>query len=139
MYSMSGGEPSGATPRTTGRAVPKIIRDGRTFPILSENFSAHTRRTGRRTSWRILVASARPMAGPRRTRSNEQCVCPMPKAPEIQVATDGISRELVQVHDDCPDLLWTHLGVSQRRPGGPQREILEAARGVTPLLDAGLG
>jgi hypothetical protein len=39
---------------------PKIIRDGRTFPILLENFSAHTTSTGRRTNWRILAASASP-------------------------------------------------------------------------------
>ena len=61
MYSISGGEPSGATPTTMAAAPsPKIIRDGRTFPILLENFSAHTTSTGRRTSWRILAASASP-------------------------------------------------------------------------------
>ena len=48
MYSMSGGDPSGATPMIMAAAPsPKIIRDGRTFPILSENFSAQTTSTGR--------------------------------------------------------------------------------------------
>ena len=47
MYSMSGGEPSGATEDNGGGPSPKIIRDGRTFPILSENFSAQTTSTGR--------------------------------------------------------------------------------------------
>ena len=48
MYSISGGDPSGAGPMTMAAAPsPKIIRDGRTFPILLENFSAHTTSTGR--------------------------------------------------------------------------------------------
>jgi hypothetical protein len=42
-------------------------------------------------------------------------------------------------HQYRPNLLWTHLRVSQRRPGGSQREVLEAVGGVTTRLDAGLG
>jgi hypothetical protein len=50
---MSGGAPSAAGPMTSADAPsPKIIRDGRTLPILSENFSAHTTSTGGLTSWR---------------------------------------------------------------------------------------
>ena len=64
----------------------------------------------------------------------------MPNWPESHAATDGISRSLVQVHTKtAPICVWTHLSVSQRRPGGPQREVLEAVEGVTTLLDAGLG
>jgi hypothetical protein len=58
---MSGGAPAGAGPMTSAPAPsPKIIRDVRTVPILSENFSPHTTRTGRSTSWRSRTASARP-------------------------------------------------------------------------------
>ena len=39
---------------------PKIIRDVRTLPILSENFSTQTTRTGRSTSWSRRAASATP-------------------------------------------------------------------------------
>ena len=39
---------------------PKIIRDVRTVPILSENFSPHTSSTGRRTSCSWRIASLRP-------------------------------------------------------------------------------
>ena len=49
------------TPTTMAAAPsPKIIRDGRTLPILSENFSAHTTSTGARTSCRIRTASDSP-------------------------------------------------------------------------------
>ena len=59
--SMSGGAPSAAGPTTSADAPsPKIIRDGRTLPILSENFSAQTTSTGRFTSCRSRTASARP-------------------------------------------------------------------------------
>ena len=58
---MSGSAPSWATPTTIAAAPsPKIIRDGRTLPILSENFSTQTTRTGRSTSWRIRTASESP-------------------------------------------------------------------------------
>ena len=61
MTSMSGASPATAGPTTSAAAPsPKIIRDGRTVPILSENFSAHTTSTGRSTSWSIRTASARP-------------------------------------------------------------------------------
>jgi hypothetical protein len=42
-------------------------------------------------------------------------------------------------HQNRSNLVWTHLSVSQRRPRGPQREVLEAVEGVATLLDAGLG
>jgi hypothetical protein len=42
-------------------------------------------------------------------------------------------------HQNRSNLVWTHLSVSQRRPRGPQRQVLEAVEGVTTLLDAGLG
>jgi hypothetical protein len=58
---MSGGAPAGAGPTTSAAAPsPKIIRDVRTVPILSENFSPHTTRTGRSTSWRSRTASPSP-------------------------------------------------------------------------------
>src|SRR6478672_13635799 len=100
MYSMSGGEPSGATPRTMAAAPsPKIIRDGRTLPILSENFSAQTTSTGRLTSCRSRTASARPYGNPAQAAmtSKEPCVWKIPSCPESHVATDGIS--LVLVHE----------------------------------------
>src|SRR5204862_35039 len=39
---------------------PKIIREVRTAPILSENFSTQTSRTGRLTSWSWRTASPHP-------------------------------------------------------------------------------
>ena len=58
---MSGSAPSSAGPTTSADAPsPKIIRDGRTVPILSENFSAHTTSTGRLTSCNSRTASASP-------------------------------------------------------------------------------
>ena len=58
---MSGTSPSGAGPMTIAAAPsPKIIREGRTLPILSENFSAQISSTGRSTSWSTRTASARP-------------------------------------------------------------------------------
>ena len=39
---------------------PKIIREVRTLPILSENFSTQTSRTGRWTSCSCRMASASP-------------------------------------------------------------------------------
>jgi len=39
---------------------PKIIREVRTLPILSENFSTQTSRTGLPTSWSWRMASAIP-------------------------------------------------------------------------------
>ena len=59
--SMSGGAPAGAGPTTRAPAPsPKIMRDVRTVPILSENFSPHTTRTGRSTSWSSRTASPSP-------------------------------------------------------------------------------
>ena len=47
---------------------------------------------------------------------------------EIQVASDGISRELVQVHTStAADLLRPAAGLVQRRLGRLQRELLEGA------------
>ena len=39
---------------------PKIIREVRTLPILSENFSTQTSKTGRLTSCSCRMASASP-------------------------------------------------------------------------------
>ena len=81
MNSMSGGSPAGATPITMAAAPsPKIMREGRTLPILSENFSTHTTSTGRRTSWRIRVASDTPYGSPAHaaTMSQETWVWKMP-------------------------------------------------------------
>jgi hypothetical protein len=39
---------------------PKIIREVRTLPILSENFSTQTSKTGRWTSCNCRMASASP-------------------------------------------------------------------------------
>ena len=73
---------------------PKIIRDGRTVPILSENFSAQTSSTGRLTSCSSRIASDSPYGQPAQAamRSAEMCVWNMPSWPDSQVAIDGISR-----------------------------------------------
>src|SRR3954454_21512273 len=95
---MSGYEPTAAGPTTTADAPsPKIIRDVRTEPILSENFSAHTTRTGRSTSCSSRVASVSPYGKPAQAamRSKEGCVWNSPSCPDSQVATDGISDVLV--------------------------------------------
>jgi hypothetical protein len=71
------GAPSGAGSTTSAAAPsPKIIREGRTVPILSENFSPQTTSTGRSTSWSRRTASARPYGKPAQaaTRSWEACV-----------------------------------------------------------------
>ncbi len=58
---MSPASPAAAGTSTSAAAPsPKIIRDGRTVPILSENFSPQTSNTGRFTSCRIRVASDKP-------------------------------------------------------------------------------
>ncbi len=58
---MSGSAPSGATPTTMAAAPsPKIMREVRTLPILSENFSTQTTSTGRCTSCSSRTASDSP-------------------------------------------------------------------------------
>jgi hypothetical protein len=96
---MSPSSPSPAGATTTAEAPsPKIIRDVRTEPILSENFSAQTTSTGRSTSCRSRVAALSPYAKPAHAamRSNEACVWKIPSCPDSQVATDGMSFALVQ-------------------------------------------
>src|SRR5580700_10880642 len=98
--SISEGLPSGAGASTTAAAPsPKIMREVRTVPILSENFSAQTSSTGRSISCSSRTASARPYGIPAQaaTMSQEVCVCKRPSSPESQVAIDGISLVLVQV------------------------------------------
>src|SRR5437762_14361180 len=97
-HSTSGGAPAGAGPTTSAAAPsPKIIRDVRTVPILSENFSPQTTRTGRSTSWSKRTASASPYGSPAQaaTTSQEACVWKIPSWPESQVATEGIIFALV--------------------------------------------
>src|SRR5215813_5768615 len=96
---MSGGAPAGAGATTRAAAPsPKIIRDVRTVPILSENFSPQTTSTGRSTSCSSRTASARPYGKPAQaaTMSQEACVWYIPSCPESQVASDGIIFVLVQ-------------------------------------------
>ena len=78
---------------------PKIIREVRTAPILSENFSTQTSRTGRLTSWSWRTASLIPYGSPAQaaTMSTEACVCSRPSSPDSQHAIDGICRLLVHV------------------------------------------
>jgi hypothetical protein len=58
---MSGACPSGAGPITRAAAASaNSMREGRTLPILSENFSAQTTSTGRSTSWSSRTASDTP-------------------------------------------------------------------------------
>ena len=78
---------------------PKIIREVRTAPILSENFSTQTSRTGRLTSWSWRTASLIPYGSPAQaaTMSTEACVCCRPSSPDSQHAIDGICRLLVHV------------------------------------------
>ena len=53
--------PRGAGPTTSAAAPsPKIMREVRTVPILSENFSAQTSSTGLSTSWSRRTASESP-------------------------------------------------------------------------------
>src|SRR3974377_2195123 len=100
--STSEGAPSGAGAITRAAAPsPKIIREVRTVPILSENFSAHTSRTGRSISCSWRTASAIPYGKPAQaaTISLELWVCSNPSSPESHVATEGISLVLVQVQN----------------------------------------
>ena len=78
---------------------PKIIREVRTLPILSENFSTQTSRTGRLTSWSWRTASLIPYGSPAQaaTMSTEAWVCCRPSSPDSQHAIDGICRLLVHV------------------------------------------
>src|SRR5712691_4764056 len=99
-HSTSGGAPAGAGPTTRAAAPsPKIIREVRTVPILSENFSPQTSSTGRSTSWRSRTASESPYGSPAHaaTMSHEAWVWSMPSWPDSQVASDGII--LVDVHE----------------------------------------
>src|SRR5260370_35356509 len=91
--SMRGGAPAGAGASTRAAAAsPKIIREVRTVPILSENFSPHTTSTGRSTAWSRRTASARPDGRPAQaaTRSHGPCVWNTPAWPGSQAPTDGI-------------------------------------------------
>ena len=64
----------------------------------------------------------------------------MPKAPDSQVATEGISRELVQVQTiTAPISSVPDLGVRQRRPGRVAARGPPGFGGVSALLDARLG
>src|SRR5215467_3925931 len=65
---------------------PKIIREVRTAPILSENFSTHTSRTGRLTSCSCRTASLIPYGSPAQaaTMSSEACVCCRPSSPDSE-------------------------------------------------------
>src|SRR5262249_12965391 len=97
-YSTSGGSSVRAGPTTTAAAPsPKIMRDVRTVPILSENFSPHTTSTGRSTSCSSRTASERPYGSPAQaaTMSHEACVWNMPSRPDSHVASDGIILALV--------------------------------------------
>src|SRR5215813_6127514 len=97
--STSAAAPAGAGPITRAAAPsPNIIRDVRTVPILSENFSPHTTRMGRSTSWRSRTASESPYGSPAQaaTMSHEAWVWKMPRWPESHVASDGIILTLVQ-------------------------------------------
>src|ERR1700736_888674 len=100
MVSISGAAPGAAGTITSAAAPsPKIIREVRTLPILSENFSQHTSNTGRSTSCSSRTDSAKPYASPAQaaTRSTDACVCNKPSLPDIQDAIEGISLVLVQV------------------------------------------
>src|SRR5215813_5419031 len=99
-HSISDGAPDGAGATTRAAAPsPKIMREVRTVPILSENFSPQTSSTGRRTSCSWRIASLRPNGRPAQaaTMSAEKCVWNMPSWPESQVASEGII--LVLVHE----------------------------------------
>src|SRR5437667_7566853 len=74
------------------------MREVRTVPILSENFSPQTTSTGRSTSWSWRTASASPYGRPAQaaTRSHEACVWKIPSWPDSHVARDGIILTLVQ-------------------------------------------
>src|SRR5208337_961030 len=100
--SISEAVPSGAGAITMAAAPsPKIMREVRTVPILSENFSAHTSSTGRSISCSRRMASLMPYDMPAHaaTMSEELCVCIRPSSPESQVATEGISLLLVQLQN----------------------------------------
>src|SRR5437763_15979100 len=97
-HSTSGGAPAGAGPTTSAASpAPKIIRDVRTVPILSENFSPQTSSTGRSTSWSRRTASASPYGRPAHaaTMSHEAGVWKSPSWHESHVASDGIILALV--------------------------------------------
>ena len=78
---------------------PKIIREVRTLPILSENFSTQTSSTGRPTSCSCRMASDMPYGSPAHAaiRSAEAWVCCRPSSPDSQQPMDGINRLLVHV------------------------------------------
>src|SRR3954451_12827658 len=135
---MSPASPSGAGPRTTADAPsPKIIRDVRTLPILSENFSAQTTSTGRSTSCSRRVAALRPYAKPAHAaiRSNDAWVWKMPSWPDSHVATEGMSFALVHEQKITAPIS------SGARPAAAsarlERDVVEPALGVQPRLDAG--
>src|SRR5208337_1749929 len=98
--SISEGVPAGAGATTMAAAPsPKIMREVRTVPILSENFSAHTTITGRLTSCSRRTASASPYDMPAHaaTMSQELWVWRSPNSPDNHVAIDGMRVVLVQL------------------------------------------
>ena len=71
--------------------------------------------------------------------SAEPCVWYIPSWPDSQVATDGISRVLVQEQKmTAPISSGSRPGVGERGLGGLQGDVLQRPLGVEPLLDPGL-
>ena len=108
--------------------VGELLHADDAAPGAAPPAASASRRTGRR-------AARRRRRRCRRRRASGRC----PSWPESQVATDGISRVLVQVHTStAPISSGPRPGMVQRSLGGLQRDLLEAVRGVAPLLDTGL-
>src|SRR5580658_4790730 len=83
--SMSDAAPAGAGANTMAAAPsPKIMREVRTVPILSENFSAHTTMIGRLISCSRRIASDKPYDIPAHaaTMSEELWVSRTPHSPD---------------------------------------------------------
>ena len=121
---------------------PKIIRDGRTLPILSENFSAQTTSTGRFTSWRRRTASTSPYGKP--GAGGDEVVGAVrlvdPELPgEPGGRRTGSAVVLVHVQTRPPRSPPARARRPRAPPGPPAGEISSRRRSrVEPLLDPGL-
>src|SRR5215211_7698642 len=131
--------PAGAT-TIAAAPSPKIMREGRTLPILSENFSAQTTRTGRSTSCRRRAASARPYGSPAQTAttSAELCVWYIPSSGQPGGHRRHHPGAGAGADDDRPDLLRLPAGVGECGLRCLQGDVLQIPLGVEPLPDPGL-
>ena len=127
---------------TPAAPSPKIMRDGRTLPILSENFSTQTSSTGAFTSCISLVASSSRKANPRRPprcrrrRASGRCRAHR----RSRGATEGHQPGArARRYENAAEVAaGSRPACASAEASGLEPELLQRLPGVEPLLDPGL-